>query len=81
MRETILEILSESNAKIRINADKNLLEERLIDSFEIVNIVMKLEDAFHIEINPELIVSANFQTVDSIVKLVQDIVEKENGEI
>ena len=41
MRETILEILSESNAKIRINADKNLLEERLIDSFEIVNIVMK----------------------------------------
>ena len=81
MRETILEILSESNAKIRINADKNLLEERLIDSFEIVNILMKLEDAFHIEINPELIVSANFQTVDSIVKLVQDIVEKENGEI
>ena len=81
MRETILELLSESNAKIRINADKNLLEDRLIDSFEIVNIVMKLEDAFHIEINPELIVSANFQTVDSIVKLVQDIVEKENGEI
>ena len=51
----------------------NLLEAGLIDSYEIVEIVMGLEDAFGIEIDPELVIPENFCTVNSIVNLIEGI--------
>ena len=71
MREKVLKVLNEINPDIGGNPDENLLDAGFIDSFEIINIVMALEEAFNIEIDPELIVSENFQTVDSIVKLLE----------
>ncbi len=73
MREQVLDILTGINPKIMNNIHGNLLESGLIDSFEIINIVMALEDCFQIEIDPELIVSDNFQTVDSIISLIERI--------
>lgn len=73
MREQILEVLQNVNARI-IDDDKvNLLEAGLIDSFEIVNVVMGLEGVFDIEIDPELIVPDNFKNINSIVELVEKI--------
>lgn len=46
----------------------------LVDSFEVVNIVMELEEAFDIEIDAEDVVAENFQTVDTIVALVEKTV-------
>lgn len=73
MREQVLDILTKINPKIKNSIHGNLLESGLIDSFEIINIVMALEDCFHIEIDPGLIVSDNFQTVDSIISLIERI--------
>ena len=73
MREQILEVLQNVNARI-IDDDKvNLLEAGLIDSFEIVNVVMGLESVFDIEIEPELIVPDNFKNINSIVDLIKKI--------
>lgn len=73
MREQILEVLQNVNARI-IDDDKvNLLDAGLIDSFEIVNVVMGLEGVFDIEIDPELIVPDNFKNINSIVELVEKI--------
>lgn len=71
MKEQIMEILKKINP--RITEDADLLEGGLIDSFEIVNLVTELEETLQIEIDPELILSVNFQSVDSIVKLVERI--------
>ena len=73
MKKQIMELLTQVNPKIIEVID--LLEEGLIDSFEIVNIVVELEEAFHIEIEPEFILPENFQTVESIVNLVEHIKE------
>lgn len=73
--ERVLEILREINPKISDNVEEDLLKNGLIDSFEIVNVVMGLEDTFEIEIDPELIIPANFQTVANIVKLVEDLLD------
>ena len=74
MREKVLDVLCGVNAEIRKNEDKDLLAAGLIDSFEIVNLVVELEEAFDIEIDPELVVPENFQTVDKIVALIDRII-------
>ena len=74
MREKVLDVLCGVNAEIRKNEDKDLLAAGLIDSFEIVNLVVELEETFDIEIDPELVVPENFQTVDKIVALIDRII-------
>ncbi|MCH5270296.1 MAG: acyl carrier protein [Lachnospiraceae bacterium] len=73
MKEKVLEILCQVNPKVADNVDADLLETGIIDSFEIVNIVMELEEAFNIEIDPELITSINFQTVNAIVDMIESL--------
>lgn len=73
MREKILDILTGINPEIEDIINEDLLESGLFDSFEIINIVMALEDCFHIEIDPELIVPENFRSVDSILTLIKSI--------
>lgn len=69
MKEKILEILQTVNPAIADGV--NLIETGLMDSFEVVNIVMELEEAFDIEIDAEDVIAENFQTVDTIVALVE----------
>lgn len=74
MGEKVIEVLCGVNSEIGKNLDVDLLAAGIIDSFEIVNLVVELEEAFEIEIDPELVIPENFQTVDAIVKLVESIV-------
>ena len=69
-----MEVLCQVNPKIADHVEDDLLETGLIDSFEIVNVVMELEGTLNIEIDPELVTPENFQTVDAIVKLIESIV-------
>ncbi len=73
MREQILDILTEINPEVEDIINGDLLESGLFDSFEIINIVMALEDCFQIQIDPELIVPDNFRTVDSMIALIKSI--------
>ncbi len=71
LKEQILEVLCRINPQIADNEDSNLLETGLIDSYEIVNVVMDLEAAFDIEIDPEYVIVDNFKTAEDIYKLVK----------
>lgn len=72
MREKVIGILKTVNPAIKEGT--KLIAEGLVDSFEVVNIVMELEEAFDIEIDAEDVVAENFQTVDTIVALVEKTV-------
>lgn len=69
MKEKVLEILKEVNPAIEDGV--NLISEGLVSSYEIVNIVMELEEAFEIEIDAEEVIAENFETIDAIVALVE----------
>ena len=76
MKEKVIEILNQINPQIGQDMDADLLEEGLINSFEIVNIVMNLEDAIGIEIDPDLINAANFKSMRNIVALIEGIAQR-----
>jgi len=73
VKEQVIEVLCAANEQIANNSEANLLKSGLIDSYEIVEIVMGLEDAFGIEIDPELVIPENFCTVNNIVNLIEGI--------
>lgn len=75
IREKVLNVLCEVNEEIRDNQDKDLLAFRIITSFDIVSMMMELEDAFSIKIGAEYVTPNNFRTVDSIVKMIEHIIK------
>ena len=73
MKEKVLKVLQSVNEAI---ADgENLITSGIVDSFEVVNIVMELEEAFEIEIDAEDVVAKNFETVDRITAMVEKYVK------
>ena len=70
IQERILEILSGMNADADFAHSENFIEDGLLDSFEIVNLVSELEDAFEIEIRGKDIVPENFENIDRISALI-----------
>lgn len=71
IREKVINLLEEINPQIVNDTEADLLKSGYIDSFEIVNLVMGLEDMFGVEIEPEEITPDNFKTIENIVGLVE----------
>lgn len=70
MREVILEILKSIREDADFEHSVDFIEDGLLDSFEIVNLVSELEEKFPIEIRGTDIVPENFTSLDMISALV-----------
>ena len=69
MRAQILELLQDINPEIVDDDSVELVEDEIIDSFDIANLVANLEEAFGIEIDGEDIIPENFNTISDIRQL------------
>lgn len=69
-KENVVNVLQAVNSDIK-NDDTDLLASGLLDSFDIVNLVSQLEEAFTVEIEPADIVPENFRTVAAIAALME----------
>lgn len=75
MEEKVLEILEEyCEEAVSYTGDK-MMEEGIIDSFTVINIVSELEDAFDIEVDAKYVVAENFRNKEAIIDLVKRLVE------
>ncbi|NLX02867.1 MAG: acyl carrier protein [Syntrophomonadaceae bacterium] len=75
MMDKILQILSELRPDVDFTKVDNLVEDEVIDSFDLVALVGELCDAFDVEIGVEDLVPENFNSVQSIWNLIQVIQE------
>lgn len=73
MKEKVYALLEEVNKKIIQYEGQDMLEDEIVESMEIMDIVVKLEEELGIEIGPEYIVPEYFMTKDTIVKMVEDV--------
>ena len=73
MKEKVLSLLLEINEEIGDYEGENLLEDEVITSLEVIEIVSALEDEFGITITAKNISKANFATVDSICEMVESL--------
>lgn len=76
MKDSILEVLREVNEDADFENSSDFLEDGLIDSFEIVDFVSKLEEKFPVEIKGIDIVPENFLNLETIEKLLRKYLEE-----
>ncbi len=68
-----MEVLKEQNEEIVDDLDRDLLTSGILDSFDIVNLVVMLEEALSINIDVEMVTPENFQTAGSIIRMLEGI--------
>jgi len=73
--ENILKILQEVRPDIDFNSEKNLINDGLLDSFDIVSIISDLNDHFNIAIRVTELDPENFNSIDAIYNMCKKLQE------
>ena len=53
-----------------------MMEDGIIDSFTVINVISDIEDEFDIEIDAKYVVAENFKNKEAIIALVQKLLEE-----
>ena len=69
MRDTIMEILEDLRPDVDFEKETKLIDDKILESFDIVSLVSELSDEFDITIRPKDLVPENFNSVDAIEAL------------
>lgn len=71
MKEKILEILDDINSDIDYETETALIDDGILDSFDIVSLVSELNSCFDINITVVDLVPENFNSVSAMTALVE----------
>lgn len=71
--DEVLNILSEIKPDVDFATETGLIDNTILDSFDIVQLVQELKDKFDIEISPAELVLENFNSAEAIWKMVQSL--------
>ena len=76
MREELMEILREQRPDVDFEAEQALIDDEILDSFDIVSLVSELNDNFDIAINVDDLLPENFNSADAMLELIQKLQEE-----
>ncbi len=68
--EKILEILTDLRPEFDFRTSSNFIEDGLLDSFDMIALVSRLEEDYHILIDGLDIVPENFTSVEAIINVI-----------
>jgi len=75
MLEEIIAMLKEVHPEVDYMAEDKLIDKRIFDSFDVVNIVGELMDEYDVEITAEHMIPENFNSAQAITALVEGLLE------
>lgn len=75
--EELIEILEEINPETDYAVCRNLVDDGILTSFELVMLVTQINDTFGVSIPPAWIVPENFNSVAAIFEMIQRLEEGE----
>jgi len=73
MLEQIIDILKGVRADVDYETETSLIDSGILDSFDVVNLVGELKEAFEIDINIEDLTPENFNSAKAIQALVEKL--------
>lgn len=73
--EKLLKVLEDVKPDVDFKSSKSLIDDRILDSLDIVSIVSALNEEFDIQISIKDIVPENFNSVDALYSLVKRLQE------
>lgn len=75
--EELMELLQALKPEIDFETEKGLIDDGLLESFDVITLVAEIEDRFGVEIPAEEIVPENLNSAEGIWDLIQRIGEEE----
>lgn len=75
--EELLEILSELHPEVDFETEKHLIDNGILDSFDIVTIITEIKDVFDVTIDAKRIIPENFNSAKALYALIQEIEEED----
>lgn len=69
--DELLEILNDMDDSIDYEKEKHLIDDHLLESFQIIGLVGELEDHFDISIDASEMTPENFNSAESLWAMVQ----------
>ena len=74
--ETLLSILTELHPDIDYENCNTLIDDKILDSFDIITIISEIEDNFDVAIPAEEIIPENFNSAPALYELIQKLSEE-----
>ena len=73
--EELLCILREIHPDVDFETCESLIDDQILDSIDIVTLVAEISDAFDVEVPPEALVPANFNSAKALWEMIQRLDE------
>ena len=73
--DRIIELLMEIKEDIDYANETALIDDELLDSFDILQLISAIDDEFNVSIPAAMIVPQNFNSVESLWNMVQELME------
>ncbi len=74
--EELMEILKELRPDVDFAAETHLIDDKILDSFDIVTLVGDLNDAFDVDISAEDLEPENFNSAQAMLALIHRLQEE-----
>ena len=71
--EELLKIMSEIRPDVDFTAATKLIDDDILDSFDIISMVSEINDAFGIEINVNDLLPENFNSAEALYTLIKKL--------
>ncbi|WP_234969970.1 acyl carrier protein [Treponema berlinense] len=68
-----MNILTELKPDVDFETEKGLIDNAILDSFDIVQLIGQLQDTFDIEISPAEILPENFNSAEALWSMIQKL--------
>lgn len=76
--DELLDILADLHPDIDFDSEDALVDDEILDSFDIVTLVSEINERLDVEIGARDITPENFNSVDSMWELIQKLKEEED---
>ena len=73
MKNKVMEILQDVRADVDFEKETKLIDDKILESFDIISLVAELNDEFEIEIGPKELTAENFNYVNSIISMIEGL--------
>lgn len=71
--QEFMELLSALKPEIDFETEKELIDDGLLESFDVITLIAEIEEQFGVEIPAEEIVPENFNSAEGMWKLIERI--------
>lgn len=76
IRKTVLDILKELHSDIDFENEKKLVDDKILDSFDLVTLVSELSEEFDVNITARDFIPENFNSVDSLAEMINKLLDE-----